>query len=154
MADGAQVLEQLQSKFPGLSLRLLASDSNPAMGQRVADARYSESSVKTLPPGWRDTAFIRQAKSYCLKTEFSSGIEFVQQDIRETIPDECFELVLCRNLVFTYFETDLQRSILERISSVLKPGGVLVIGVHERLPELIGGFSQWSAGLPVYRKTG
>ena len=145
---------QMQADFPDLSLRLLATDSNPAMQRRVADARYAYSSVKELPANWRDTAFARDEKHYCLKPEFRRAVRFMQQDVRQTVPAETFDLVLCRNLVFTYFDEDLQRSTLERISAVIKPGGALVIGVHEGLPEEVGGFGEWSARLRIYRKTG
>ncbi len=145
---------QMQSQFPDLSLRLIATDTNPMMRQRVADACYAYSSVKNLPADWRDTAFTQDAKRYCLKPEFRRGIQFMQQDVREINPIETFDLVLCRNLVFTYFEEDLQRSALDRMRAVLKPDGALVIGIHERLPEGVGGFSEWSAKLRIYRMAG
>ncbi|MDH3536476.1 MAG: methyltransferase domain-containing protein [Gammaproteobacteria bacterium] len=145
---------QVHSQFPGLSLRLVATDANPVMRQHVTDACYAYSSVKDLPADWRDTAFCRDARRYCLKPEFRDGIEFMQQDVRQLNPAETFDLVLCRNLVFTYFEEDLQRSILDRMRAALKPGGALIIGIHERLPEGVVGFSEWSARLRVYRKSG
>jgi len=144
---------QVQSLFPGLSLRLIATDANPVMRQRVADACYAYSSVKNLPADWIDTAFTREAKRYCLKPEFRDGIQFMPQDVRQINPTETFDLVLCRNLVFTYFDEDLQRNILDRMLGVLKPDGALVIGIHERLPEGVGGFNEWSAKLRIYRKT-
>ena len=42
-------------------------------------------------------------------------IEFVEQDIRRTMPGDGFHLILCRNLVLTYFEDALQRRILARM---------------------------------------
>lgn len=76
----------------------------------------------------------------------------MQQDVREIIPTETFDLVLCRNLVFTYFDEDLQCSTLDRMQAALRPDGALVIGIHEHLPEGVGGFSEWSAKLRIYRK--
>lgn len=143
---------QLQSQFPDLSLRLIATDANPVMRQRVSDACYAYSSVKDLPADWRDAAFTREAKRYCLKPEFRDGIWFRQQDIRQTDPAETFDLVLCRNLAFTYFVEDLQLGILDRIRVVLVPDGALVIGIHEGLPEGAGGFREWSSRLRIYRK--
>ena len=145
---------QIQSQFPDLSLRVLATDANPVMRQRVTDACYAYSSVKDVPADWRDTAFDLNARRYYLKPEFREGIEFMQQDVRQVNPAETFDLVLCRNLVFTYFEEGLQRSTLNRMQAALKPGGALVIGIHERLPDGVVGFSEWSAKLRVYRKSG
>jgi chemotaxis methyl-accepting protein methylase len=37
--------------------------------------------------------------------------------------------------VFTYFEEFLQRRILKDLLAILNPGGFLIIGAHEKLPE-------------------
>jgi chemotaxis protein methyltransferase CheR len=44
------------------------------------------------------------------------------------------DIILCRNLVFTYFAEPLQRQVLERLTEHLVPGGYLVIGKHDTLP--------------------
>jgi chemotaxis protein methyltransferase CheR len=62
------------------------------------------------------------------------GIYFVAQDIRQALPAGEFDLVLCRNLVCTYFAEALQRKILAQIAERLVPGSVLVLGAHETLP--------------------
>jgi chemotaxis protein methyltransferase CheR len=51
------------------------------------------------------------------------------------MPKGMFDLILCRNLVFTYFLDDLQKDVLKRIKTRLSPDGYLVIGNHESLPE-------------------
>ena len=68
------------------------------------------------------------------------------------MPSGPFHLVLCRNLVFTYYDAELQTRILRQINDRLVPGGILVVGCHEFLP---AGATQWvpaCAGLPVYGK--
>ena len=54
-------------------------------------------------------------------------------------PTRRFDLVLCRNLAFTYFGSDLARAALSRVTQRLHPGGALVIGLHERLPAHVDG---------------
>ena len=63
-----------------------------------------------------------------------------------------FDLVLCRNLVFTYFDDRLQAELLGRIIDSMADGGVLVIGVHEDLPEANGRLEPWFAKQRIYRK--
>ncbi len=75
----------------------------------------------------------------------------MQEDLREKVPSAMFDLVLCRNLVFTYFDDDLQRDILESMQAVLKPGGALVIGIHESLPAGAGRLDEWSSGFRIFR---
>jgi chemotaxis protein methyltransferase CheR len=47
------------------------------------------------------------------------------------MPGGVFDLVLCRNLVFTYFEASLQVALLERLLQRMAPSAVLLIGAHE-----------------------
>jgi chemotaxis protein methyltransferase CheR len=62
-----------------------------------------------------------------------------------------YRKVLCRNLVFTYFDESLQRVLLGRIKEVMNAGAALVIGIHERLPDGVTGFTVWSERLRIYR---
>jgi chemotaxis protein methyltransferase CheR len=52
------------------------------------------------------------------------------------MPDGPFDLVLCRNVVFTYFEPSLQRTVAKRLVASMIEGGFLVVGCHERAPDL------------------
>jgi chemotaxis protein methyltransferase CheR len=85
-----------------------------------------------------------------LRPEFRRSIEFRQQDIRRELPDGPFSLILCRNVVFTYFEEKLQREIAVAIHQRLIPEGVLVLGRHEALPAGVSGFTEPEPSLPIY----
>lgn len=69
------------------------------------------------------------------RATYDRDIEFLVQDIRREMPDGPFDLILCRNLVFTYFDEALQRELLDRIRERLEPGGYLAVGRKEVLPE-------------------
>ncbi|MCW8330935.1 hypothetical protein MD588_19255 [Photobacterium sp. SDRW27] len=143
---------QLQQYFPGFQLEILATDLDPAMGKRISEACYPYSSIRYLPERWLHQAFLRQHNIYCLKPEYKHPIMFHTQDIRYNQPVDLFDLVLCRNLVFTYFSTKLQHSVTEQINKVMHPGGALVIGCHETLPENVRGFDVWYGPHRIYRK--
>jgi chemotaxis protein methyltransferase CheR len=144
---------QLMAAFPDLRLRIVATDADADQCRRAGRACYPYGSIRNLPAGWRDSAFTRQgeAERYCLKSDYRCDTEFRVQDIRETMPAERFDLVLCRNLVFTYFDESLQRVLLGRIKEVMNAGAALVIGIHERLPDGVTGFTVWSERLRIYR---
>ena len=125
----------VQPAFSDVNLRLLATDADEYMLQRARQASYPASSLKDAPADWRQKVFTRSDREYTLRPEFRELVEFRQQDIRAEIPTESFHLILCRNLVFTYFAEAVQRQVLERIVTRLVPGGLLVLGKHERLPE-------------------
>ena len=81
-----------------------------------------------------ETAFVRDGEQFRVRDELRAGVEFHRQDIREVMPEGPFDLVLCRNLAFTYFDEDGQREVLRGIDERLVAGGYLVVGAHESLP--------------------
>ena len=117
---------------------ILATDADPHLLTRARRACYPGSSLRKLPPTWR-TAFERSGEEYCLSREYRTPVRFLAQDIRLDVPDGRFDLVLCRNLVFTYFQAPLQSAIAGRLAEVLVPGGFLLLGSHESLPEAVPG---------------
>ena len=123
----------VQPDFPEIGLHVVATDVDEHMLERARRAVYAASSVKDVPADWIETAFVRAGDAYQLGAELCGQVEFRQQDIRDDVPGESFHLVLCRNLVFTYFAEPLQRQVLERIADHLVPGGFLLIGKHEAL---------------------
>ncbi|MEE9197045.1 MAG: CheR family methyltransferase, partial [bacterium] len=124
----------LRGRFPDLDFRVTATDADAHLLSRAGAASYSPSSLKELPGGWRDQAFDPEGKTFRLKDPYREGVEFHLQDIRRETPSGPFDLILCRNLAFTYFGEELQREVLKRILGPLRPGGFLVIGAHEELP--------------------
>jgi ADP-ribosylglycohydrolase len=50
-------------------------------------------------------------------------VRFLEQDIRQALPMGRFDLILCRNLAFTYFENALQAAIARRLVERLETGG-------------------------------
>ena len=85
------------------------------------------------------------------KHDTSGEMEIVAPDLREH-GEEMFDLILCRNLVFTYFTEDLQRSVLDRLTEHLKDGGFLVIGSQELIPNGSGHLVPYRYK-GIYRKT-
>lgn len=129
--------------LPEATLHVVATDMLQEMLERAHNACYPFSSLKRLPEAWRAQAFEQTAGRYCLRSEYCQGIEFVQQDVRTALPDARFNLILCRNLVFTYFDESTQRQILERLLTRLLSGGALVIGRREVLPPGTAGLAPW-----------
>ena len=139
-------------RWPSLGLAVIATDAEETMIERAKAACYGRSSLKDLPEVWRERAFARQGPLFCLAAEFRRDVEFALQDIRKRMPDGPFDVVLCRNLVFTYFDETQQRRTLERLKGRISPGGFLVLGSHEALPPDGGSFAPFVPNLPIYRR--
>jgi chemotaxis protein methyltransferase CheR len=140
------------SQFPLLRLRIVATDIDPVALRRAERACYRPSSVRELPPPWRAGAFVEVAGELCLKDDYRHLVTFIRQDIRTQAPEGPFDLILCRNLVFTYFDETMQRKVLKVLSDRLTPDGVLIIGNLESLPDGRSGLFQPSGQRGIYRK--
>ena len=141
----------VQRDFPEVRLELVATDVDAEILQRAHRATYPRSSLKDVPAEWHTAAFTRSGEQFVLRPKFQQMVEFRQQDIRREMPTESFRLILCRNLVFTYFAEDVQRKVLRGIVERLLPGGFLVIGKKETLPEGAERRELHDAGLGIYR---
>jgi chemotaxis protein methyltransferase CheR len=117
-----------------LALSVTGTDIDARLLLRAQRGCYRQSSLKGLPEGLKAQAFTPSGDEFCVREHLKKNVTFQAGDMRDTMPEGDFRLILCRNLVFTYFEEHLQRSVLEGMLEKLPPGGILVIGVHEKLP--------------------
>jgi chemotaxis protein methyltransferase CheR len=104
-------------------LDILATDVDPVMLRRAEAARYPPSALRELPEELRRALADERTRRH---------VNFALHDVRDEPPPGPFDLVLCRNLAFTYFDEPTQRDVLQKIATVTD---LLVIGAHERLPD-------------------
>lgn len=139
----------VQPTFPDVGLDILGTDVDETMLRRARAACYAAGSLKDLPVGWRDRAFERADEHYRLQTCLRRRVQFRRADIRHAMPDDRFDLILCRNLVFTYFASALQREVLARLVTKLAVDGYLVLGKGESPPTAIEGLAPVDR-MPIY----
>jgi chemotaxis protein methyltransferase CheR len=140
----------------GVELQITATDAQTHMLERARRGCYPHGTLKELPADWIEAAFtVRGASAEdpcCIRSPYRQGIVWLHQDIRQTMPDGPFHLILCRNLVFTYFNADLQRTCLARMLDRLAPRGLLLLGKHETLPKGDWPLDAWDKHKRIYRK--
>jgi chemotaxis protein methyltransferase CheR len=131
-----------------VDVHVIATDVDPVLLERARRACYEESSLRDLPGDLRERAF----EGGRLRPEYRRTVEFLRRDVRDGPPRAPFDLVLCRNLVFTYFADQLQREIGLHLARSLRPGGALVVGAHEALPAGLNGLEPWPAARGISRR--
>jgi chemotaxis protein methyltransferase CheR len=119
-------------------LQIVATDFKKTLIARAEEGEYPESSLQDLPEELAEKAFDQQNDRYKLNDEFKKPVTFLRQDIRQQMPGGPFSMILCRNLVFTYFTADIQTELLKQMVSKLRPAGYFIIGEHEALPDETG----------------
>lgn len=142
----------LSERFPGVDLRVLAIDIDEGMLQRAERACYSASAFRAMPESLLEQGFFPAGGEYCLRDGFRPGVRFEKADLRERVPPGPFDLILCRNTAFTYFEGAVQAQVFSALDASLREGGFLVIGAHESLPVEAPAYARLRPGVPVFRK--
>jgi chemotaxis protein methyltransferase CheR len=142
----------LAPRHPTLVLELVATDVEAHLLERARSARYAPSSARELPAELRQVLFRPGEEALVVLDRHRDAVTWQLQDLRREAPVGLFDLVLCRNVAFTYFDADAQREALARVAGRLRPGGALVIGRHERLPEGGAGFAPWPEAPCVYER--
>ena len=145
----AMIYEQLKkSKLSEHStyrrILILATDRNDEVLKRAQIGRYPPGSLKELDADEIETFFEKSEydhqernddEPFKIKSRLKEYIEFEKRDIRESLPEKTFDIIFCRNLVFTYFTEERQKQFLKRLKPHLKVGGYLVLGSNEEIPE-------------------
>jgi chemotaxis protein methyltransferase CheR len=144
---------ELVGRFPGVSFGVLGIDAGEDVLSRARRACYRPSSVKELPVEWRESAFEQCGPELCLTDELKSLVALRRGDVRSDLPPGPFDLVLCRNLVFTYFDTQSQRDMVKRLVERMHPDALLLVGAHETLPEGAPELELVDARARAYRRT-
>jgi chemotaxis methyl-accepting protein methylase len=126
--------ERFQEKFPQIRLTLLATDINENLLRRAREGRYKKSSLKEVPERILQRFFEIGNGFYIIDRSVRESVEFKKHDIIHEEPFSGMDIVFCRNLAFTYFSKECQRSVLKKIAGSLKENGYLIIGKDESLP--------------------
>jgi len=143
----------LERAFPEVVLHVLATDVDETMLRRARAAAYSERNLRGVPVA-RRTAFSKHGNLFRPGRALRAVVDVRSHDLRTAPPAGPFDLVLCRNVAFTYFDVVLQGEVATRLASCIRSGGAVVLGAHERLPNGTEEFAPWSASPCVYRKRG
>jgi len=143
---------RLQARHSRLALRIVATDADEQLLARAREGVFSPSSLKELPDDLRAAGFERVDGRWRVR-EPLRRVEFLRQDLREAMPRGPFDLILCRNVLLTYYAPPLRQRLVERVVERLRPGGALVVGIHETIPAEVLGVEAWPGARAIYRRT-
>lgn len=140
----------LVPEFPALGCEIIATDADEVLLARAARGCYAGGTLRELPEAWKAQAFEVVDGENCVRDEFRRVVTFRREDLREAQPDGPFDLILCRNVAFTYFGKEWQERTLAELIARLVPGGLLVLGAHER-PEADFSRLERVGSRPIFR---
>jgi chemotaxis protein methyltransferase CheR len=133
--------QALGAAWPSWDVRILASDIDTDVLATAEIGIYPEESAASVPPELRQHFFMRGAGQ-------SKGLLRIRPELRPAVtfrrinfvdpawPIRArFDAVFCRNVII-YFDKQMQRNLIERFTSHLKPHGYLFAGHSENLSSL------------------
>lgn len=152
----AIIIAQLMGKMPDAEdAQILASDREDDVLRRAQKGVYPASALKELTSEELNSFFVKsdsiETEEYKIKKGLADPIEFEKRNIRESLPVREFDLVFCRNLVFTYFRQEQVKNFLRSLKPILKSGGYMIIGSNEQIPSTAW-LSQVETGHTIYKK--
>jgi chemotaxis methyl-accepting protein methylase len=145
-------LEHIQTRWPETGIEIVATDIDEAALERAHRGIYAAGSLRELGPELRARWFARRGDVWRIDDRVRRLVAFERRNLMTDPPPSDVDLVLCRYLVFTYYEGERRRRAVGRLSRALRPGGALMIGAKEHLDaDALELFDPWPGVEGVYR---
>jgi chemotaxis protein methyltransferase CheR len=140
----------LREHLPALQsweVRILASDLSRPVLERGREGRYTHAEMQRgLPDGYRHRYFRKCGEGWQIRNDLRAMVEYRQINLGAPWPElPLMDLVLLRN-VLLYFDPASKARILGKVCEQLRPGGVIVLGGGESLPEALPDLERESTG--------
>jgi len=134
-------------------VKIQAMDMDVPSLERARKAVYDKRSLRELPDAWREKWFTSSGRQLHLSREIIRMVRFTQGHLVHDPLSGPFDLILCRNVFFTYFTGDRRFRAAFKLWEALCPGGALMIGENEGLsPRELEIFKPWPTKRCFFRK--
>ncbi len=139
----------LCERFAPVELHIVATDFDAGQLQRARRASYPEGALRELPTAAR-ALLTPEGHASRIPAAVQRRVTLRRHDLAGGPVDGRFDLVLCRNAVFSYFNDDAKRRFEAQLREVVVAGGLLILGRGERPMQL----GDWEPGEApcVYRR--
>lgn len=128
------------------------TDIEPACLVAAQAGIYAAASLVNVPPRWRRRHFQPTGERFQVVPALRRQVFFRRHNVLDPPPFRRIDLLFFRN-VLIYMSEPLQRRVLARLREALNPGGFLVLGKVEGIPEAGGeAFEAVSIAERIYRK--
>ncbi|MBV9386676.1 MAG: hypothetical protein JOZ78_09635 [Chroococcidiopsidaceae cyanobacterium CP_BM_ER_R8_30] len=142
-----------QLDFVKLPVQIYATDVSETEIQTARRGIYSFSQVANVSPERLDQFFVPVEGGYRISKAVRDKCIFARQNLISDPPFSRLDLISCRN-VLSFWESSLQKKLLQSFHYGLKPTGFLMLGTSETTFELSNLFASVDNKHKIYsRKT-
>jgi len=137
----AILLNELPNGLENFNVNIFSSDVNNENLRKANSALYNFESIKNVKYGLLKKYFIQREEEFELATSVKEMVQFSKfdlLDLKHQSPPESifgnFDIILCCN-VLMYYKAGYKEIIFNKLYKNLTPGGYLILGESEELPE-------------------
>jgi chemotaxis protein methyltransferase CheR len=125
--------EELGIKVDGFDISILATDIDKNAINKASWGSYDKKAMHKIKPYLLLKYFTQVKDRYVVNDRVRSLVTFRYHEIVSGRQNSGMDLVVCRNLLI-YFQKDLQEKALHNLYATLSPGGFLILGMTESIP--------------------
>lgn len=121
----------------GRRVEVTATDIDLAILAQAEQALYRETEVAGMAPELLQAGFAKVGESWEVRRPVREMVRFQQMNLHAPWQfDRPFDVIFCRNVII-YFDLEAQMRLWDKFCRQLRPGGWLMIGHSERIPDQI-----------------
>ena len=126
------ILKEMAAKMPGWRTEIVGTDISRDILDKAKQGLYSQFEVQRgLPIQLLLKYFEKKDESWQIKQELRSMVQYKEYNLLDNLsPLGQFDVVFCRN-VLIYFDQETKARVLDGISRLMPPDGVLFLGGAE-----------------------
>ena len=128
----AMLMKEAASQLTGWRIEIVATDISVEMLEKAKAGIYTQFEVQRgLPVKLLVKYFVQNGDKWTIDPSVRSMVDFREFNLLDN-PSSLgeFDIVFCRN-VLIYFDQDLKRQVLEKVSNLIPNDGVLYLGGAE-----------------------
>lgn len=131
-------------------LKILATDLDTNILARAAAGKYSQDKTSSIPSNMLNKSASKDGADYVFNQNIKNMIAFKNLNLLGSWPfSGPFQVIFCRN-VLIYFDAETKKTLVDRMTQMLSPGGTIYLGHSE---SLLGDHPLLqSEGKTIYRK--
>ncbi|MFQ5469350.1 MAG: CheR family methyltransferase [Gammaproteobacteria bacterium] len=132
----SMIIQEFLQKRPGSiqKTQIIGTDISPTMLEDARQASYDSLTLgRGLSAERKNNFFDQSGQQWTVKPQIRERVTFKELNLMKSYsPLGRFDIIFCRN-VLIYFSAEVKLDILTRMTSVLRPGGYLILGGSESI---------------------
>ena len=138
----AMILQEVFPQAQYWDCKIVASDIDQNMLQKVAAARYGERSVHDVPDQYREKYLTCIGDDYVVRKRTADLVAPVHLNLIDRVAMRSmrnFDFIFCRN-VLIYFDDLSRKTVVDHFYNALNPGGYIFLGHSESIGRVTTAF--------------